>query len=173
MIRSMQKSDKTLLIKILRSTNMFTYEEINTASELMDLYLDYKKKSGYSFVVVESEDFSVVGFMSFGAAPLTKGVYHLYWMAVSPHVQHLGYGKEMVLWLIKRLKVFSARMLLVETSSLPKYLQARKFYRSLGFRMVSRLPDYYREGDDLIVFGKSLDRKERARNGRVESAFAT
>ena len=173
MIRSMQKSDRKLLTKILRSTNAFSNEEIESAIEQMDLYLDHGKKSGYNFVVVESEDLSGVGFMSYGPAPLTKGVYHLYWIAVTPRAQHHGYGREMMKWLISRLKVFPVRMLLVETSSLAKYLPARKFYRSLGFRMVSRLPNYYRDGDDLIFFGISFDRQKRPENGRLESTFAT
>jgi ribosomal protein S18 acetylase RimI-like enzyme len=151
---------------------MFTNEEINTAVEQMDMYLEFGKKSGYNFVVVESEDFCIRGFLSYGPAPLTRGVYHLYWMAVSPRTQNHGYGREMILWLFSRLKVFSARMLLVETSSMPKYLPARKFYRSLGFRMVSRLPNYYDKGDDLIFFGKSFEKHDWSRNGRVAGTFA-
>ena len=152
---------------------MFTHEEIATANEQMDLYLDHKNKSGYTIMVAESENFNVVGFISFGPAPMTKGVYHLYWIAVAPRAQHHGYGREMVMWLFGRLRVFSARMLLVETSSQPIYAPTRRFYRSLGFRMISRVPDYYREGDDLIVFSKSLTRQERDQDGRLERAIAT
>ena len=172
MIRSMQRSDRKQLIKILRSTGTFTNEEIDAAVEQMDLYLEIGKKSGYNFVVAENEDLNVVGFMSFGPAPLTRGVYHLYWMAVAPRIQHHGFGREMMLWLVSRLKVLSARRLLVETSSMPKYLPARKFYRSLGFKMVSRLPDFYDTGDDLIFFGKTFERQDWSRNGRVASRVA-
>lgn len=171
MIRSMQKSDKSSLIKILRSTHMFTREEIDVAIEQMDLYLKYKKSSDYTLIVVENEGLDVVGFMSYGPAPMAKGVFNLYWIAVIPSAQNHGYGREMIAWLLKRIKTPSARMILVETSSLPKYKPTCRFYRSLGFRMVCRLPNYYSVGHDLIIFAKILDSKEKISNGRMESAI--
>ncbi len=82
MIRFMQKSDRSSLIDILRSTHMFTRQEIDVAIEQMDLFVKYKKASDYTLMVVENADSDVVGFMSFGPAPMAKGVYDLYWIAV-------------------------------------------------------------------------------------------
>ncbi len=151
---------------------MFTRKEIDVAIEQMDLYVKYKKTSDYTLIVVENADFDIVGFMSFGPAPMAKGVYDLYWIAVKPSAQNQGYGREMITWLLKRIKAPSARMILVETSSLPKYKATRRFYRSMGFRMVSRLPNYYSVGDDLIIFAKILENKEKISNGRMENASA-
>jgi ribosomal protein S18 acetylase RimI-like enzyme len=151
---------------------MFTHEEIEAAIEQMDSYLNYKKGSDYTVIVAENEGYNIVGFMSFGPAPLAKRVYNLYWIAVMPYAQHRGYGREMMEWLIKRCKVKAVRLIIVETSSQPKYKPTRRFYRSLGFRMASRLPDYYAKGDDRIIYTKSLECREKNHNGRLESTFA-
>ena len=169
MIRFMQKSDKSILIRILRSNNMFSHDEIESAIEQMDSYLSHRKGSDYTVMVVENEGYDVVGFMSYGPAPLAKQVFNLYWLAVVPYAQHRGYGREMIGWLIKRCKVKAARMIVVETSSLPKYKSARRIYRSLGFKVVSRLPDYYAKGDDRIIFAKTLENREKNYNGRLQN----
>jgi ribosomal protein S18 acetylase RimI-like enzyme len=49
---------------------------------------------------------------------------------------------------------------MIETSSQPKYLPTRKFYEKLGYREMARIPDFYRPGDDRVIFGKYLEEKE-------------
>jgi hypothetical protein len=48
------------------------------------------------------------------------------------------------------------RLILAETSSQMKYESTRQFYLRQGYRELSRIKDYYRLGDDLIVFGKYI-----------------
>ncbi len=50
-----------------------------------------------------------------------------------------------------------ARTLIVETSSLDKYHQAREFYRKHGYHEVARIPEFYGVGDDKVVFWKALN----------------
>jgi hypothetical protein len=45
---------------------------------------------------------------------------------------------------------------MVETSSQPKYERTRSFYLRLGYREVSRIPDFYKPGDDRISYVKYL-----------------
>jgi ribosomal protein S18 acetylase RimI-like enzyme len=47
-------------------------------------------------------------------------------------------------------------VLIVETSSVGRYDQARHFYRKHGFVEEARVRDYYGHGDDKVVFWKSL-----------------
>ena len=49
-----------------------------------------------------------------------------------------------------------ARTLIVETSSLDDYDQARTFYNRRGFVEEARIRDFYGPGDDKVVFWKSL-----------------
>jgi hypothetical protein len=47
-------------------------------------------------------------------------------------------------------------MILIETSSQPKYEKTRRFYTGLDYKEVSRIPDFYRKGDDRITYVKYL-----------------
>ena len=50
----------------------------------------------------------------------------------------------------------AGRFLLAETSSTPKYAAARAFYLHHGFRELVRITDFYRDGDDKIIYRKDL-----------------
>ena len=167
MIRSLKASDRNEVIKILHSTNMFTPAEVALATEQIDIYLTDSNQFDYSVVVLESENFQVIGFLSFGPAPITEDCYNLYWIAIHPRAQGRGHGKELILWLEKRALLVSVRMILVETSSLPMYAPTRGFYRAAGFREVSRIPDYYKSGDDRITYIKRFMKKETKRHGSL------
>jgi hypothetical protein len=47
-------------------------------------------------------------------------------------------------------------VILIETSSQPKYEKTRLFYTRLDYKEVARIPDFYRKGDDRITYVKYL-----------------
>ena len=55
-----------------------------------------------------------------------------------------------------RLKARAARLLIVDTSSLPAFDGARAFYPALGFREEARIRDFWTDGDDKVTFAKRL-----------------
>jgi len=153
----MTREDRRTVLDIVQATEMFTPDEIAVAGELIDIYLDQPQQRDYCLVVAEDEDGRVVGYMSYGPTPLTEGTYDLYWMAVASEKQGRGYGRELVSWLEERVRTAGGRMILVETSSQPKYEKTRRFYTGLNYKEVSRIPDFYRRGDDRITYVKHLN----------------
>lgn len=87
---------------------------------------------------------------------MTEGTWNLFLIAVSKKVQGQGIGGELVAHVEQALTLKQARILLVETSGQPDYELTRKFYPKCGYRQVANIPEYYDEGDDKIVFWKSL-----------------
>ena len=154
MVRPMTDGDRERVFDIIRSTGIFTPDEIQVANELVDITLDQPGQRDYAVVVVEDENGQVVGYLTYGPTPLTDGTYDLYWMAVSPEAQGRGLGKELVLWLEKQVAEAGGRLILIETSSQPKYEKTRKFYLGLGYEEASRIPDFYRAGDSRITYVK-------------------
>ena len=154
MVRPMTDGDRERVFDIIRSTGMFTPDEIQVANELVDITLDQPGQRDYAVVVVEDENGQVVGYLTYGPTPLTDGTYDLYWMAVSPEAQGRGLGKELVRWLEKQVAEAGGRLILIETSSQPKYEKTRKFYLGLGYEETSRIPDFYRAGDSRITYVK-------------------
>jgi ribosomal protein S18 acetylase RimI-like enzyme len=153
----MTREDRQTVLDIIHSTEMFTPDEVTVAGELIDIYLEQPQQRDYSLVVAENEDGRVVGYMSYGPTPLTEGTYDLYWMAVASGEQGRGYGRELVKWLEKTVReAAGGRLILIETSSQPKYEKTRRFYTGLNYKEVSRIPDFYRKGDDRITYVKYL-----------------
>lgn len=152
----MMREDRRAVLDIVQTTEMFTPDEVAVAGELIDVYLDQPQQRDYCLVVAENEDGRVVGYMSYGPTPLTEGTYDLYWMAVAKGEQGRGYGRELVSWLEKTVREAAGRMILIETSSQPKYEKTRRFYAGLNYKEVSRIPDFYRSGDDCITYVKYL-----------------
>jgi len=152
----MTREDRRTVLDIIHSTEMFTPEEIVVACELIDITLDQPEQRDYCLVVAEDEVGRVVGYMSYGPTPLTEGAYDLYWMAVASGEQGRGFGRKLVSWLEKTVREAAGRMILIETSSQPKYEKTRRFYTGLDYKEVSRIPDFYRKGDDRITYVKYL-----------------
>jgi len=46
--------------------------------------------------------------------------------------------------------------MVVETSGRSDYAPAHKFYAALGYQLVGRIPDYFQDGDDGLIFCKTL-----------------
>jgi len=156
MIRPMSAPDKPAVMALIRATDMFTPAEVDVAEELIDAYLDTPDQKDYDVVVSENAGGGVAGYMTWGPTPVAENAYDIYWMAVSPREQGRGRGKELVAWLEDKVRALGGRMIIIETASQPKYHPTREFYLRLGYREVARVPDYYKPGDDRIIYTKNI-----------------
>lgn len=154
MLRPMVSADREPVLNLIQATGFFTPDEVKVAEELIDIYLTNPAQRDYFIVVVENDSGQVTGYMTYGPTPLTEGTWDLYWIAVSPAEQGKGYGRMLVRHLEEEVRRKGGRLILIETSSQPKYLPTRKFYEKLGYTEVARIPDFYRPGDDRVIFGK-------------------
>jgi GNAT superfamily N-acetyltransferase len=154
MIRPMLAGDKDAVLGLIRATGFFTEAEVGVAEELMDVYLGQPDQKDYGVVVVEDDQGGPAGYMTWGPTPLAEDAYDLYWMAVAPSEQGRGRGKELVRWLEAEVGRRNGRVIIIETSSQPKYHGTRQFYIDLGYKEVARVPDFYRAGDDRVIYAK-------------------
>ncbi|MGB4093140.1 MAG: GNAT family N-acetyltransferase, partial [Ruminococcus flavefaciens] len=108
----------------------------------------------YIVDVLEEDSGRVVGYATWGPAPLTDGTYDLYWIAVSPEAQGKGYGKMLLHRVEKKIEEEKGRALIIETSSQPRYESTRQFYLKQQYQEVARIADFYRANDDRIIYAK-------------------
>jgi len=97
-----------------------------------------------------------LGYACFGATPLTAAAYDLYWLVVAQAARGGGIGAALVDAVGAELKERGGRVIRVETSSLEGQGGARRFYEKTGFKLAGAIADFYRDGDDLLVFAKVL-----------------
>lgn len=155
----MVAADRSGVFRILESSGNFTPEEVATALELIDEWLELGEHSGYLTYVLESqsEDTSeVLGYVSFGPTPLTESTYDLYWIAVDKSKHRGGVGKRLLKFTEEEIERRGGLMLLVETSSQETYGGTIQFYEKTGYELVGKIKDYYKPNDDKLIFAKRL-----------------
>jgi len=155
----MVAADRGGVFRILENAGNFTPEEVATALELIDEWLELGEHSGYLTYVLESrgeESSEVLGYVSFGPTPLTESTYDLYWIAVDKSKHRGGVGKRLMKFTEEETVRRGGRMLLIETSSQETYGGTIQFYERSGYELVGRIPEYYKAGDDKLIFAKAL-----------------
>jgi ribosomal protein S18 acetylase RimI-like enzyme len=98
----------------------------------------------------------VLGYACFGKTPMTEATYDLYWLVVAQAARGRGIGGNLMTAVEDELRQRGGGIVRVETSSLEGEGGARRFYEKTGFRLAGAIPDFYRKGDDLLVFAKVL-----------------
>ena len=171
-IRPMVAADRGGVFRILESAGNFTPEEVATALELIDEWLELGEHSGYLTYVLESQgdDASeVLGYVSFGPTPLTESTYDLYWIAVDKSKHRAGVGKRLMKFTEEEIVRRGGRLLLIETSSQDTYGGTIQFYERTGYELVGKIKEYYKPGDDKLIFVKRLMSPAAVEAGEVSS----
>ena len=154
-IRPKLKRDKPAIMRILRDTPEFKPAEVVIAEEVIDSYLADPYGSGYHAAVAELSS-AIVGYISYGLAPLTEGTWDIYWIAVVAGRQGKGTGTALLTYAEDKIRQAEGRLIVIETSSQPGYKKARCFYLNHGYEAIARLPDFYAPGDDKLILQKRL-----------------
>ena len=158
-IRPLDLTDREGVIRILESSGNFTSDEVATALELIDEWLEGGEESGYLTYVLDSADedsVGVLGYICFGPTPLTEWTYDLYWIAVDKSRHRGGVGKRLLKFAEEEVERRGGRLLLIETSSQETYGGTIQFYERAGYQLVGRINEYYKVGDDKLIFAKRL-----------------
>ena len=159
-IRKLQRQDVPVLESILRRTGVFREEEISVALELMEIFLTDPAQHDYEIFSAVEGDGPPQGYVCVGPTPMTEGTYDLYWIAVDPDRHHRGIGKQLQEFTESLVAQRGGRLIIAETSSRQEYSATRKFYHSLRYAELARIPRYYSETDDLLIFGKYLSHSQ-------------
>jgi ribosomal protein S18 acetylase RimI-like enzyme len=155
-LRELRRGDRPSIARILKSSGAFQDHEVAVGLELVDESLDPGPSTDYRWFLAE-RDGRVVGFACYGPVPLTVGTFDLYWIAVEPEARGSGVAAKLDDAVVVTVRARNGRWLLAETSSTAPYFPAHAFYARRGYRLLERIEDYYRPGDDRLTFGKRLD----------------
>ncbi|HMG12113.1 MAG TPA: GNAT family N-acetyltransferase [Gemmatimonadaceae bacterium] len=158
-IRPLVAADRSGVFRILENAGNFTPEEVAIALELIDEWLELGEHSGYLTYVLEARDnevSEVLGYVTFGPTPLTESTFDLYWIAVDKLKHRGGVGKRLLKFTEEEIVRRGGKMLLIETSSQETYGGTIQFYERTGYELVGKIPEYYKRGDDKLIFAKRL-----------------
>jgi len=161
-LRPILPADREPLADLLRRIDVFDLAEREVALELVDESLQRPGPEGYQCILAVAPDggggTSLLGYVCFGKTPMTEHTYDMYWIAVDPAHQGQGVGARLLDAMADKALADGGRGIRVETSSTDAYGGSLRFYLNRGFRIVGRIPAFYREGDDLMILFRELGR---------------
>jgi GNAT superfamily N-acetyltransferase len=155
MIRPTVPADTPRLLTITEGTRVFRPIEIQALREVLDDYHASAHAHGHRSITYEHEG-QAIGFAYYAPAAMTDRTWYLYWIAVSKDIHAKGVGTKLLHYLEEDIRRQQGRILVIETSSLAHYELTRRFYLKHKYDQVATLPDYYADGDDMVVFCKQL-----------------
>jgi ribosomal protein S18 acetylase RimI-like enzyme len=157
-IRPLEFTDRSPIEAMVISSGKFNEVEIATAMELVDEALESGEESGYIFAVLETTapNTKVRGYACYGPVPLTESAYDLYWIVVDPASQGTGFGRRLLQYVEQDIRSRGGSMILIETSSQESYGATVHFYERNGYDLAARIRNFYKIGDDKLVFQKEL-----------------
>jgi ribosomal protein S18 acetylase RimI-like enzyme len=154
-IRALRPSDRPRLIAALESDSTFSEVEVDVALELVDNALEHGERD-YVVRVADLADFWVAGYICFGRTPMTDTTWDLYWVVTHAGARGRGVARALIEAMESELRRLPNVAVRVETSQQESHEAARRLYDRLGYPEIARFPDFYRAGDDLIVYYKKL-----------------
>jgi len=158
-IRKLAPPDREPVLAVLRSDGTFQIDEVDVAMELVDDVIARPDVDYSALVCEDAAAGRVLGYVCYGFTPMTTGTYDLYWIATHREARGRGVATRLVQAMEQKLGAAGARIVRIETSQSEAYGAARSFYARLGYAEVGRIRDFYKPGDDLITFAKSLDER--------------
>jgi len=154
-VRGLVSGDREAVFGILRTSGVFTLEEVGVALELVDHAIANGVDGDYiAFTGVR--DGNVCGYVCIGRTPMTASTWHLYWLCVGADAAGAGVGRVLAAHAEAFARDRGAERFVLETSSQPSYDSARRFYEDCGYRQVGRIKDFYKPNDDCLIYCKEL-----------------
>lgn len=153
---TVSQDDVASIRNMVIAAGVFSQEEIDVAEELAQDAATLGEKSHYNFLMAQGARGGVAAYTCFGRIPLTDERYDLYWIVTDPTQQRQGLARELMTRTEDAIRKLGGKAIYAETSSRDIYLPAQKFYLRTGFELAARVKDFYREGDDKLLYCKWL-----------------
>lgn len=151
-IRMVRRSDIHDLKQVLDTIELFPSEMLE---DLISDYFENPESEELWFTTLKKNKPISIGFCA--PEKLTDGTFNLYAIGVRSDIQAKGIGSKMMHFIETHLKEKGHRILIVETSGTDDFVLTRRFYEKLGYHKEAVIRDFWKEGDDKVVYWKKLD----------------
>ncbi|MBF0522951.1 MAG: GNAT family N-acetyltransferase [Candidatus Omnitrophica bacterium] len=142
-------------LKISLNSGIFNDNELDALKEILEAYEQNPGKDYFLFE--ERQGSALLGFLIFGKSSLTHFSWDIYRLVVDKDFLEQPIAEK----LLARLEDFILKdekkaILRVETSTKEACAHARELYEQLNFQEGGRIPSFYDDKEDLIVYYKPI-----------------
>jgi len=161
MIRPTVRDDVPRLLELTAGTGLFMPYDLTTLAGVLSDYFtppsdpDANDADEHACMTCE-EDGRIVGFVYYAVTEYADRTWFVWWIAVEKGTQGRGVVRKLLTYAEDDIRERGGRLLFIETSGTPGYEPTRRFYLKNGYDREAVLRDYYRDGDDKVVFRKRL-----------------
>ncbi len=156
-VRAATPADTDHIKRLALDNHMFGPDEMGDFDEMLAGFFGGTLTDHRWLVVADGDAVAAAAY--FAPEPFADRMWNLYFIATAPDQHGTGVGTKLIEHVEAELRLrgeHSARTLIVDTSSLDDYEQARGFYARRGFDEEARIRDFYGPGDDKVTFWKRL-----------------
>lgn len=153
MIRLTTPDDITDLMVLAEASGLFEPGQTEELAQILDQHFNGETENQDLWFT--DDDNGIVGVAYVAPERMTEGTWNLYWIAIHPERQRQGRGVALLKRVEQVLASRGERILLVETSGLESFEYVRSFYRKSGYDEEARIREFYKAGDDKIIFRKA------------------
>ena len=154
MIVKTEKHHKTPLLAIIEASGQFDADGLAYTASTLNAYLENSADAIWLTALADEEQ--PVGVAYCAPEPVTNGTWNLLMLWMQEGFVGKGLGKAIVSEIENELRNRGARLLIVETSQLPDFELARKFYQSYGFKLEAEVKDFFDVGDNKLIYTKAV-----------------
>jgi ribosomal protein S18 acetylase RimI-like enzyme len=147
-------ADGEHVLGLARGISLFEASDIETIEELWTEFATKGDEASWYHFLVSRLGGEILGFACYGQRPLTEGTFDLYWIGVGQNQQSRGIGKALIGQVENSVRSKGGRLLIAETAGKAAFEPTRRFYLSAGYELEARIRDFYKAGDDLVIFAK-------------------
>lgn len=150
-IRAVIQADIDKIKEVVDSSELFPSEYLD---EMIDDYFKNADTQDIWFTFIDDDKPVAIGYCV--PEKFADGTYNLLAIGVNQDSQRKGIASEMMKYIEQLLKNKDGRILIVETSSDDAQIGARKLYKHIGYNQEAIIRDFWKDGEDKIVFWKKL-----------------
>jgi ribosomal protein S18 acetylase RimI-like enzyme len=158
-VRAATAADTDHIKQLALDNHMFEPDELGDFDEMLTGFLDGSLDGHHWIVASDAGSDTVVAAAYYAPEPFADRMWNLYFIATDPGQHGTGAGTTLIEHVEGQLRDLgdeAARTLIVDTSSVGDYEQARGFYGRRGFVEEARIREFYGPGDDKVTFWKRL-----------------
>lgn len=89
----------------------------------------------------------------------TPDIWWLNWLYVDPEIRRQGVATNLLLETERRLRKKGCRKVYLDVGNEDTHLEALALYERVGFKLEGKLIDFWRTGEDFLVFGKPISKE--------------